>query len=135
MQIENEPNGISRRLGILKATTLSSTLNSWNKESEAESSLLWAFRDTSIGTVAYHLNLPPGSAIHPAIHVYQLKKHISRDQVVSPTLPITGPEGNLRMEPQLILARRMIKRNNAAVPPLLIKWSNLKEEDASWEVN
>lgn len=88
-----------------------------------------------IGTVAYHLNLPPGSAIHPVIHVSQLKKHISRDQVVSPTLPITGPEGNLRIEPQWILARRMIKRNNAAVPPLLIKWSNLKEEDASWEVN
>ena len=52
-----------RRLGILKATTLSSTLNSWNQESEAESSLLWAFRDTSIGTVAYHLNLPPGRSV------------------------------------------------------------------------
>jgi hypothetical protein len=123
MQIENEPNGMEGDWVYLKL------------QPYRQLSILWAFRDTSIGTVAYHLNLPPGSAIHPAIHVYQLKKHISRDQVVSPTLPITGPEGNLRMEPQLILARRMIKRNNAAVPPLLIKWSNLKEEDASWEVN
>jgi Chromo (CHRromatin Organisation MOdifier) domain len=39
----------------------------------------------------------------------------------------------LKFFPQYIIGRRAIKRDNAAVPQIFIKWTNLSEEDASWE--
>jgi Integrase zinc binding domain/Chromo (CHRromatin Organisation MOdifier) domain len=86
-----------------------------------------------IGSVAYRLRLPIGSAIHPVLHVSQLKKHISRGSTISPTLPIATPTGQLKIYPAQILNRRAIKRTNEAVPQLLIRWTNLPLEDASWE--
>jgi Chromo (CHRromatin Organisation MOdifier) domain len=74
-----------------------------------------------------------GSAIHHVLHVSQLKKHIGRGTNFSPTLPISSPEGQLKIYPLQILARRAVKRNNVALPQLLIKWSNLSAKDASWE--
>jgi hypothetical protein len=86
-----------------------------------------------VGTVAYRLRLPAGSAIHPVLHVSQLKKYIARDTIVSPTLPLLSNEGQLKIFPEYILDRRAIKRGNIAVPQLLVKWTNLSEADASWE--
>jgi Chromo (CHRromatin Organisation MOdifier) domain len=86
-----------------------------------------------VGQVTYRLRLPSGSAIHPVIHISQLKRHISRGQNVSPTLPISGSDGQLHIFPKNILDRRAIKPNNEVVPQLLVKWSNLSEDDSSWE--
>jgi transposase InsO family protein len=86
-----------------------------------------------VGSVAYRLRLPVGSAIHPVLHVSQLKQHLSRGQVVSPQLPLLSPEGQLQLYPAQILERRAIKRNNVAVPQILVSWTNLPAEDASWE--
>jgi Chromo (CHRromatin Organisation MOdifier) domain len=86
-----------------------------------------------IGTVAYRLRLPAGSVIHLVIHISQLKKHLARGTTISPTLPIVSFEGQLKIFREYVLARRAIKRNNMVVPQLLVKWSNLTEDDASWE--
>ena len=86
-----------------------------------------------IGTVAYKLALPPKTDIHPVFHVSLLKKHVSRGEMVIPRLPKLNSKGEPLIEPHYILARRLIKRNNAAVPQILVKWTNLGEEDASWE--
>jgi Chromo (CHRromatin Organisation MOdifier) domain len=86
-----------------------------------------------VGTVAYQLRLPVGSKIHPVIHVSQLKRHVGSDTNISPTLPISGSDGQLQIYPEYVIARRAIKRGNVAVPQLLIKWTNLSEDDASWE--
>ncbi|KAJ4821432.1 polyprotein [Rhynchospora pubera] len=85
-----------------------------------------------IGPVAYKLNLPTGSQIHPVFHVSQLKKKVGENGKITPNLPMMGPAGNLRNKPVKILGRRMIKRNNAAVVQALIQWSTQTEEDASW---
>ncbi|KAJ4783151.1 polyprotein [Rhynchospora pubera] len=85
-----------------------------------------------IGPVAYKLNLPIGSQIHPVFHVSQLKKKVGENGRLAPHLPIVGPAGKLRSEPVKILERRMIKRNNAAVVQVLVKWSNQDEDDAYW---
>ncbi|KAJ1702741.1 hypothetical protein LUZ63_002520 [Rhynchospora breviuscula] len=85
-----------------------------------------------IGKLAYKLNLPPGSQIHPVFHVSQLKKRVGDGHIVNPKLPIMGPAGKFREEPEKILDRRIVKRNNAAQVQVLIKWSNQSEEDASW---
>jgi RNase H-like domain found in reverse transcriptase/Reverse transcriptase (RNA-dependent DNA polymerase)/Integrase zinc binding domain len=89
--------------------------------------------DQRVGSVAYRLRLPSGSAIHPVIHVSQLKKHVARGQPISPSSPILSPAGQLLIYPEYIISRRAIQRHNVAVPQLLVKWSNLTEEDASWE--
>jgi Chromo (CHRromatin Organisation MOdifier) domain len=86
-----------------------------------------------VDKVAYKLKLPSGSAIHPVLHVSQLKKHIARGQTISPTIHILGTDGQLHIFPEYILARRAIKKPNEAIPQLLVKWSNLSESDASWE--
>jgi Chromo (CHRromatin Organisation MOdifier) domain len=41
--------------------------------------------------------------------------------------------GQLKIYPQKILSRYAIKQNNVVVPQLLIRWTNLPPEDASWE--
>lgn len=86
-----------------------------------------------LGEVAYRLNLPPGSQIHPVFHVSQLKKRLGRSQITTPRLPIVGPEGQMKLEPVAVLGRRFIKRRNEGVPQLLIRWSNLADSDATWE--
>jgi Chromo (CHRromatin Organisation MOdifier) domain len=86
-----------------------------------------------IGTVAYRLRLPISSTIHPVLHVSQLKRHIKRDQPVSPSLPLLNSDGQLKIYPEYILARRVIKWDNQAIPQILVKWSNLPEDDALWE--
>lgn len=86
-----------------------------------------------VGEVAYRLNLPPGSLIHPVFHISQLKKRVGTGSTTSPSLPVLGSDGRLRVVPVEILGRRLVKKGNEAVAELLIKWSNLPESDATWE--
>jgi Chromo (CHRromatin Organisation MOdifier) domain len=86
-----------------------------------------------IGAVAYKLNLPAGSAIHPVFHVSQLKKCHGQHSNVSGTLPLIGTGGQIRIEPIEILDRRLTKRNNKAVAEVLVRWSNLDTEESTWE--
>ena len=86
-----------------------------------------------IGTVAYKLQLPPGSKIHPVFHVSLLKKKVGSKYTVSYTLPKLGSEGQFLVSPVKVLQRRMVKKNNVAVAQWLIQWSNTIPEDASWE--
>ncbi|XP_017636946.1 uncharacterized protein LOC108479022 [Gossypium arboreum] len=51
-----------------------------------------------VGDVAYALQLPLGSKIHPTFHVSRLKRHVGY-QPVTATLPPIGPEGMLLKEP------------------------------------
>lgn len=76
------------------------------------------------------LDNSPGNCL---FFFFLLKRCISREQVVSQTLTITESDENLQIDPQFILVRRLIKRNNLAVTQLLMKWPNPLEEDASWE--
>jgi Chromo (CHRromatin Organisation MOdifier) domain len=86
-----------------------------------------------IGTVAYKLQLPLNSQIHPVFHVSQLKPRIGKGEAVVPNLPVLGPERGLRLVPVAILDRKIVKRGNAPVAQILVKWSNTTEEEATWE--
>ncbi|KAF5471099.1 hypothetical protein F2P56_011566 [Juglans regia] len=87
-----------------------------------------------IGTVAYKLNLPPSTKIHPVVHVSCLKKKLDQNVIPLPTLPPLDSQGKVQPEPELILQRRMKKIRNHAVTEVLVKWLGASIEDSTWEL-
>ena len=83
-----------------------------------------------VGEVAYHLDLPSTSRIHPVIHVSQLKKAVGANVQVQPILP--SPLDILQV-PTRILQRRLRQKGPVAVSQALVQWSGQPESLATWE--
>ena len=81
-----------------------------------------------VGRVAYRLELPEKSKIHPVIHVSQLKKVIGTIVQVLPDLP--EPDDNLQVSFK-VLQRRLIRKGSSAVSQVLVQWSGQMEELAT----
>jgi hypothetical protein len=77
-----------------------------------------------LGFVAYQLNLPAGSLIHPVFHVSQLKKRVGPTIEIKAQLSLSGPEGRLQDEPVAILQRRIVKKRNQPVVEVLVQWED-----------
>ena len=88
---------------------------------------------TKIGLVAYRLDLPEGSRIHPVFHVSQLKQHVGPLPQQSP-LPLIDETGALIKEPISIIDRGIGKREGKVVTEVLVHWRNTFPKDATWEV-
>nr|GEV06803.1 hypothetical protein [Tanacetum cinerariifolium] len=86
-----------------------------------------------IGELAYRIELPSSSQIHPAFHISQLKKCHGKDHSVR-VLPQLREDGLLENKPMAILERRLRKVNNKPVMFVLIQWTNKPVEEASWEI-
>ncbi|KAA8522099.1 hypothetical protein F0562_012587 [Nyssa sinensis] len=83
-----------------------------------------------IGAVAYKLDLPKDSRIHPIFHVSLLKKKIGENLLVQSMLPIVRSEdGILVSKPQAVLDRRVRKKKDE----VLIHWQGLSPAEATWE--
>jgi hypothetical protein len=78
-----------------------------------------------IGSVAYKLQLPHGSMVHPVFHVYQLNAFTPDHTPVHHQLPNLPQLDISEVVPEQIVDRRLIKRGNEAVTQILIKWSGL----------
>lgn len=87
-----------------------------------------------IGTVAYKLELPSTSKIHPVFHVSCLKKKLGDQISPLPTLPPVDEEGAVQPEPEQVLKRRMKKVGDHAATEVLVKWVGAAVEDSSWEL-
>lgn len=83
-----------------------------------------------VGEVAYHLNLPATSRIHPVIHVSQLKKAVGVNTEVS--IQLASPLDILQV-PVRILQRQLRQQGAVAVSQVLIQWSGQPEALATWE--
>lgn len=83
-----------------------------------------------IGAVAYKLQLPPSSAIHPVFHVSQLKRAVGATDQVSPALPPTSTQLQI---PMAVLDRRTVIKNGDPVHQVLIHWSSWPASLSTWE--
>ncbi|GKE15525.1 hypothetical protein Tco_1423102 [Tanacetum coccineum] len=82
-----------------------------------------------IRKVAYKLQFPENSQIHPVFHVSQLKFCKGTNHQVG-ILPQCGPDGVLSVEPKAIIGKRLGKQHNKVVLYVLVKWVNQAKEDA-----
>ncbi|XP_026428634.1 uncharacterized protein LOC113324530 [Papaver somniferum] len=84
-----------------------------------------------IGEVAYKLELPAESRIHPVFHVSQLKLKLGSSIVAETVLPnVVDYE---KWEPDAILERKMFKKDNKAGTKWLIQWKDHSPDEATWE--
>lgn len=86
-----------------------------------------------VGAVAYRLELPQYSAIHPVFHISQLKPLHPDHTPVFSTLPVLTDLQAIETFPAAILQRRLVKKGNSVVPQVLISWQGLPPSSATWE--
>lgn len=83
-----------------------------------------------VGEVAYCLDLPNTSKVHPVFHVSLLRKVLKPTQQVLPCLP--SPESAVQV-PEKILQKRVIHRNDKKLVQVLLQWSGDPVDLATWE--
>jgi hypothetical protein len=79
-----------------------------------------------VGSVAYKLNIPESSSVHPVFHVSLLKRMVSPEHKVCPLLPdsfiLSGARDCIAD----------VHRGDIEVAQVLIKWSHIPVELATW---
>jgi hypothetical protein len=86
-----------------------------------------------IGQVAYRIELPPDCQVHNVFHVSQLKEYRADYSPVYAELPKIPALDTFPTEPESILDRRLVKKGNSAIVQVLIKWTTLPDDMATWE--
>jgi hypothetical protein len=83
--------------------------------------------------LAYKLDLPASSQIHPIFHVSCLKKVIGDKIPVQTIFPELDEEGKIILETKSITDTRIRQLRNRSISKYLIKWRKLPAEDSTWE--
>ena len=87
----------------------------------------------NIGTMAYKLELPDSSRVHPIFHVSCLKKVIGDKLLVQTILLELDEEGKIILEPEAVKETRTRQLRNRSIYEYLINWKNLPTEYSTWE--
>ncbi|KAE8709758.1 hypothetical protein F3Y22_tig00110328pilonHSYRG00349 [Hibiscus syriacus] len=86
-----------------------------------------------VGQVAYQLELPPDSKLHPVFHISLLKKRIWKQRLILMNPPEVASDGQLKIYPASVLKRRIVKRQNQSIPQVVVQWANMGLNDTTWE--
>ncbi|CAA7049796.1 unnamed protein product [Microthlaspi erraticum] len=84
-----------------------------------------------IGKMAYKLQLPAQSQIHPVFHVSQLKLAIPSGEQAQEIPPILNAELEWATEPEDLLDVR--RAENGLATEVKVKWKGLPEFESTWE--
>lgn len=85
-----------------------------------------------IGNVAYKLDLPATSRVHPVFHVSQLKKAVGQAKVHK-QLPQVNEQGVFDLSPLRILDTRTIIKDHQVNHQVLVQWKGCSIDEATWE--
>ena len=83
--------------------------------------------------MAYKLELPASSRVHPVFHVSCLKKVIGENIPVQTIFPELDEEGKIILKPEAAMEPRTRELRNRSISEYLINWKNLPTEDFTWE--
>ena len=83
--------------------------------------------------MAYKLELPASSQVHPIFHVSCLKKVIGEKLSVQNIFPEHYEEGKTILELEAVTETITRQLRNRSILEYLIKWKNLPTEDSTWE--
>ncbi|KAL4571347.1 hypothetical protein LXL04_018105 [Taraxacum kok-saghyz] len=86
-----------------------------------------------IGKVAYTLELPPTSRIHPTFHVSQLRKTHGAEDIPVQLPPQLTEELELQICPAEIKGVRPKHNSTTGEREILIEWEGLSPTEATWE--
>ena len=86
-----------------------------------------------VGKVAYRLDLPSHSRLHPVFHVSQLKKQLGQLDCAAPELPDVTTDGDVILVPKWLIDFRWIKHGRTVTHELLVQWVGISDDDATWE--
>ena len=62
-----------------------------------------------------------------------LKRKLGQQVITEPTLPPINSNGQFLVELIAILERRVVNKQNRAVPQVLVQWFKMTPEEATWE--
>ena len=88
-----------------------------------------------VGQVAYKLELPASSKVHPVFHVSRLRKRLySEDNVVDPGILVEYTESPVQPhEPERILDSHELRTRHHIRHQVLVKWKDRPDEGSTWE--
>lgn len=86
-----------------------------------------------MGQVAYKLELPTTSKLHPVFHVSQLRRAVGDTPVCSTIPDQLSAEMELLVQPEELLDVRTVQEGHLTKFQVLIKWEGLPTFEATWE--
>ncbi|XP_075515463.1 uncharacterized protein LOC142550108 [Primulina tabacum] len=89
--------------------------------------------EKKVGTVAYKLQLPEGSRVHPVFHVSCLKRAVGTSDVEIKLPEEIDTDLLMTFEPDVVLAERIKHLKGQPCQQILVRWKGRSEEEATWE--
>ncbi|PNX95310.1 hypothetical protein L195_g018500 [Trifolium pratense] len=86
-----------------------------------------------VGPVAYKLQLPASSKIHPVFHVSLLKKAVGEYHQQGELPKDLEMDDAMEVYPEQVVGARVIMKEGVAVHQSLIKWKGKSLDDVTWE--